>query len=83
MELAYRELEDHLRGLISDSRGKTSEATEKDEYLQDDLLRRLVAANDVESDTEKRLSDDELLSNMFVRFPVCLYRFDGVLKLVR
>ena len=80
MGLAYRELEDHLRGLISDSRAKTSDATEKDEYLQDDLLRRLVAANDVESDTEKRLSDDELLSNVFVRFRVCLYRFDGVLK---
>ena len=72
MQLAYKELESHLRGLISESRAKLSEAKT---YLQDDLLRRLVEANAVETDPAKRLSDDELLSNMFVCIRVFFVSF--------
>jgi hypothetical protein len=76
MRLAYQELEGHLRRLIVESRATLGEAkasTENDdERHQDDLLRRLVEANAVETDPAKRLSDDELLSNMFVRIRVRL-----------
>jgi hypothetical protein len=70
MDLAYRELEDHLRGLMAVSRATLSTAnlhTEKDETLHNDLLRRLVESNAVEVDPRKRLTDEELVSNMFVR----------------
>lgn len=39
----------------------------KKEALGDDLLRRLVESNSLEKDPRKRLSDEELLSNVFVR----------------
>ncbi|KAF8524179.1 cytochrome P450 [Gautieria morchelliformis] len=69
MDLAYRELEDHLRGLITVSRATLSDAnlaTKKDETPHNDLLRRLVESNAVEVDPGKRLTDEELVSNMFI-----------------
>ena len=76
--LSYTELEGHLRQLIADSRAsvgaeRTTDGTKK--ALGDDLLRRLVESNALEGDPAKRLTDDELLSNVFVRPPspsVCL-----------
>ncbi|KAF8579905.1 cytochrome P450 [Ramaria rubella] len=62
VHLAYHELERHLRGLISESRIRGKEET----CLQDDLLRRLVQSNALEVDPEKRLTDAELLSNVFI-----------------
>ena len=73
MQLAYQELEGHLRGLITESRLALKGAkslTEND--LHNDLLRRLVESNAVEVEPEKRLTDEELLSNMFVRIHVTL-----------
>ena len=74
IQLSYQELATHLHRLMAESRKTLGDAkadsTAGVETLQDDLLRRLVESNAVEVDVKKRLSDDELLSNMFVRIPV-------------
>ena len=70
MQLAYKELEGHLRGLITESQLALKGAKDNDPH--NDLLRRLVESNAVEVEPEKRLIDEELLSNMFVRIRVTL-----------
>lgn len=67
--LAFTELRKHIMELIAESRaGKLSDGDEAA-----DLLRRLVAANSDgdEEGTVLRLSDDELVSNIFVGVAVC------------
>jgi hypothetical protein len=68
--LSYQELEGHLRQLIAESRaslGDEKTTQGKSQALGDDLLRRLVESNALENDPTKRLTDEELLSNVFVR----------------
>ena len=81
VQLAYQELEGHLRGLIRESQLALRDAkasTRTDENLHNDLLRRLVESNFDEVEPEKRLTDDELLSNVFVRlcFTLLAFRFN-------
>jgi len=82
MTLSYQELERHLQQLIADSRASLEDEKTpvgKREALGDDLLRRLVESNALEEDPKKRLTDEELLSNVFVSIPPSLYDPDACL----
>jgi len=65
-DVAYDELRLYIRGIIAESRA-TIKSTEEGEA--EDLSRRLIQANDDEvEDARHRLSDDELIANIYMFF---------------
>ncbi|KAF8517917.1 cytochrome P450 [Hysterangium stoloniferum] len=64
VKLSYKELRGHLLRLIEHSRSTL--VVDSNEKSHDNLLRRLVEANTLETDPAKRLTDEELLSNVFI-----------------
>lgn len=76
MTRSYEELEKHFKQMIQETRLTFANEEEIDIEKSDDLyhsnlLRKLVAANTLQKDPSKRLTDQELLSNVYV----CFYFF--------
>ncbi|KIJ55488.1 hypothetical protein M422DRAFT_151985 [Sphaerobolus stellatus SS14] len=63
---SYSELRGHLQAFIDQYRKAILEGRSDDGDLQNDLLRRLVEATMLEKDPKKRLTDEEVLSNVFI-----------------
>jgi hypothetical protein len=68
--MAFGELKRHIIELVSHMRADVTSGGKKngEAGLKAALMRNLVEANMTQGDY-KRLADDELLSNIFVRFP--------------
>jgi hypothetical protein len=74
-ETAFAELRSHIVELVNHMRADVASGGKSEETgLKAALLRNLVEANMMQDDDYKSLTDDELLSNIFVRFLnfVCL-----------
>lgn len=65
-DVAYSELQRYIKQMIVEARTKGKGIGEGDSNEAADLFRRLVEANDAEDGA--RLTDDELLSNIYVFF---------------
>jgi len=78
ISLSYSELRGHLQTLIENSRSSILAGLSNDTEMPDDLLRRLVAANILEKDPNKKLTDEELLSNVFVSHMQLLLLFSHI-----
>lgn len=67
-DTAYAELPRHIKQLITDVREQGKKASTDDLDNDADLFRRLVAANELETDMSIRLTDDELVANLYAFF---------------
>ncbi|GJJ11458.1 hypothetical protein Clacol_005691 [Clathrus columnatus] len=69
MTRSYDELAKHFQGMIEETRltlDQDDNFKESDDLYYNNLLRRLVAANTLEKHPSKRLTDKELLSNVYI-----------------